>query len=86
MGVDLFFWRGCFLDKIALPVALTTCLGKTTIFFFGDVDGSRVDVAEGILGRFFFESSKTMEVGAVEVKPWFDLLQDTPKKRVHGAN
>ena len=29
----------------------------------------------------FFGSSKTMEVGAVEVEPWFDLLQDTPKKK-----
>ena len=61
-------------------------MGKTTIFFFGDFDGSRVDVAEGRLGQFLFESSKTMEVGVVEVKPCFDLLQDTAKKRVHGAN
>ena len=35
-----------------------------TIFFFGDVEGAKVDVAKGRLGRLFFESSKIMRVRA----------------------
>ena len=34
------------------------------MIFFGDVEGSKVDVAKGRLGSLFFESSKIMRVRA----------------------